>query len=195
MRAFVALTLPDDALDRLETVQAGIRAGRLVPRENLHLTLAFLDDQPVAVLHDLHAELADIRVPPFEVILTGLGAFGGDRPRTLHAEAADSPALAGLHRRIRSAARAAGIDLPRERFRPHVTLARFAPAEAASARAAIAWSVRTGAGLASLRFEVGDFALMSSQLGPDGPAYDVLARYPLSFDIAPHEGAWAPQDH
>jgi 2'-5' RNA ligase len=195
MRAFVALTLPDDALDRLEAVQAGLRVGRPVPRENLHLTLAFLDDQPVSVLQDLHAELADIHVPPFEITLTGLGAFGGERPRTLHAEAEDTPALTGLHRRVRSAARAAGIDLPRERFRPHVTLARFAPSEAANARAAIAWSVRTGAGLASVRFEVVDFALMSSQLGPDGPTYDLLARYELSFDIAPHEGAWAPEDH
>jgi 2'-5' RNA ligase len=195
LRSFIAINLPDRICDQVERVQSRMRAGRMVPRANLHLTLAFLDEQPVSALHEIHAELADIRVPPFEATVRGLGAFGGNRPRQLYADVVETPALIGLHRRVRSACRAAGIDLPRARFHPHVTLARFSAAEAASGQAAIDWVLRTGAGFDAGVFDVTDFALFSSQLGPDGPSYEVLARYPLSFNVIPHEGVWAPEDH
>jgi len=47
LRLFCALRLPDDALDLLSRWQAvELREGRLVPREHLHLTLAFLGHRP-----------------------------------------------------------------------------------------------------------------------------------------------------
>ncbi|MBL4556903.1 MAG: RNA 2',3'-cyclic phosphodiesterase [Rhodobacteraceae bacterium] len=96
-----------------------------MPPENLHLTLLFLDDQPVPALEDLHHELGRLAPAAFDLRLTGLGSFGGKAPRTLHAEAAPDPALIGLQAQIREAVRRAGIERPRTRFRPHVTLARF----------------------------------------------------------------------
>ena len=47
LRLFCALRLPDQTLDRLASWQADqLRGGRLVARENLHLTLAFLGSRP-----------------------------------------------------------------------------------------------------------------------------------------------------
>src|SRR4029079_13439898 len=48
LRLFCALTLPAETLDRLEAWQSELRPGRyrLVPRENLHVTLAFLGARP-----------------------------------------------------------------------------------------------------------------------------------------------------
>ena len=50
-RLFCALRLPQPALDALSSWQAAhIRAGRPVPRDQLHATLAFLGPRPVAEL-------------------------------------------------------------------------------------------------------------------------------------------------
>ena len=49
MRLFLALRLPDDALDEIVAWQAPAFAGadvRIVPREHLHATLAFLGSRP-----------------------------------------------------------------------------------------------------------------------------------------------------
>jgi len=59
-RLFCALRLPDPALDVLsEWQQAEIRAGRPVPREHLHVTLAFLGHRPVAELESILGALRD----------------------------------------------------------------------------------------------------------------------------------------
>jgi RNA 2',3'-cyclic 3'-phosphodiesterase len=53
-RLFCALRLPDPALDVLSEWQgAHIRAGRPVPREHLHITLAFLGHRPVEELESI----------------------------------------------------------------------------------------------------------------------------------------------
>jgi 2'-5' RNA ligase len=52
-RLFCALRLPDDTLERLSDWQAGHLEGRLVVREHLHITLAFLGHRPVAELEPI----------------------------------------------------------------------------------------------------------------------------------------------
>jgi len=50
LRLFCGLRLPDDALDRLVSWQQAELADadvRVVPREHLHVTLAFLGSRPV----------------------------------------------------------------------------------------------------------------------------------------------------
>ena len=125
MRAFVGLPLPDDALDALERLQEDIPVGRIVPAENLHLTLAFLDEQPEHALHQLHRELEQIEATPFSLYIRGLDLFGGGKPRILFAAVEPDPALSRLRGQVRRAAERAEMDLSRERFRPHITLARF----------------------------------------------------------------------
>ncbi|MFW8637045.1 RNA 2',3'-cyclic phosphodiesterase [Cribrihabitans pelagius] len=179
MRAFAALPLPDQALDALERVQEGLTVGRLMPAENLHLTLAFLDDQPEAALEALHQELAEIRAAPVDLSFQGLDTFGGRHPRILLARAAPSPGLTALRTRILSACRAAEIALDRARFRPHVTLARFPrhlePGQVAKIGRFLE---RSAAFRHACRVE--SFALFRSTLAPDGARHDVLAEYPLN---------------
>ena len=53
LRLFLALRLPDDARDAIAAWQAEAFAGadvRVVPRDNLHVTLAFLGSRPAGVL-------------------------------------------------------------------------------------------------------------------------------------------------
>ncbi|MBR9844371.1 MAG: hypothetical protein GYB25_14515 [Rhodobacteraceae bacterium] len=48
-------------------LQDELRVGRKPPEENLHLTLAFLDDQPEAVLSELHEALQAEALPEFSL--------------------------------------------------------------------------------------------------------------------------------
>jgi 2'-5' RNA ligase len=65
LRLFCALRLPPEAVSRLASWQlAHLRAGRIVPPENLHLTLAFLGYRPggdvAAVVSALESAVAGV---------------------------------------------------------------------------------------------------------------------------------------
>lgn len=182
MRAFVAITPPDPVRDALLRVQETVPLGRPVPEENLHLTLAFLDDQPEELLRELHDELAEIHAMPFDVELAGLGCFGGAAPRILFAQVIPCDALDRLHRTTVQAARRVGIHLPRERFRPHITLTRFAGRLSSLAQRQLRGFLDIHATVALPGFTVNDFALFQSTLRHGGALHEELARYELRED-------------
>ena len=169
MRAFVAIPVPEEVADALERLQRRLGFGRAVPRENLHLTLAFLDDQPGDVLEGLHEQLSTLRASPFEVALAGLGVFG----TAVHVPAVDNPALTDLQGRVITACRRAGITLQRRRFRPHVTLARLGKGQSPPPLRAELSEFQIPA------IQVQSFALYESTLHPKGARHEILAGYPL----------------
>ncbi len=179
IRCFAALPLPATIEARLLAAQAAIPVGRAVDPDGLHVTLAFFGEQEEPVVEDLHHALAEIRAEPVPVAIDGLGMFGGREPRTLHAVVRPDPALAHLAARVRSAAETAGIALRRERFRPHVTLARFAAPPAGEDAAALHRYVETHAGLRAGPVAADAFGLWRSRLGKAGAHYEMLADYPL----------------
>lgn len=186
MRAFVALELPDALRVALSSVQdrldIGKSGGRAVDEDQMHLTLVFLDDQPEHVLADLHGELDRTRWPAVTLVPQGLGTFGGDRVHSVWAGMARDPVLDALQAKVAQAARMAGIDVPRRRFVPHVTLARFGAQGAPSAFNA---GVAALSGWSAPSVAVERMALMRSHLGKGGSVYEVLAEYPLGHLPAP----------
>lgn len=74
LRLFLALRLPGDALDEIERWQAAELTGvRRVPREHLHVTLAFLGSRPAAELEGIVAALRGAAAAAGEIRLTPLG--------------------------------------------------------------------------------------------------------------------------
>jgi 2'-5' RNA ligase len=179
IRAFVGIPMPEETADRLAAVQAGLPTGRAVAPEGLHLTLAFLGEQPEPVVEDVHLALGDIRTGPAALVLEGLGMFGGATPRSLHAVVRPDPALSALRKQVQRAAREAGVDLPREKFVPHVTLARFRQGMAPEDLALLHRYVAARMGAVSGRVPVTEFTLYRSHLTSEGAAYEALAEYPL----------------
>ena len=178
IRAFVALALPEEVRFDLMLLQASLPLPRPIPAENLHLTLVFLGEVPGPVIADLDLAFGAIRAPGFEVALTGLDAFGGARPRSVHVGAAANPALAHLQAKVAAAARSAGVEIEGRRFVPHVTLARLRPGEVDRQRLGAALAQR--AGYAAPRFRAEDFRRYRSWLGTGGATYQEIARYPLA---------------
>ena len=179
MRAFVAVDLAEPWLDALEGLQAHMRTGRVVPRENLHLTLAFLGEAREDELEELHDALGAL--PRRQVVLraAGLDLFGSaTAPRILHLAVADSPELTALQAGVVRGARKTGLELERRRFRPHVTLARFSRTARADP-GALARFLADHAGFGLPEMAAQSMGLYASMLRPDGAEYEALATYPL----------------
>jgi 2'-5' RNA ligase len=126
-RLFCALTLAGDALDRIVEWQAGLVGSdlRLVPRENLHLTLAFLGSRPFGEVESIRAALERSARGAEPIVLhprryretrsVGMLVFD-DEGGAATALAAD------LHRRLERL----GVYEPERRaWLPHLTVARF----------------------------------------------------------------------
>lgn len=185
MRVFVAITLPERVQDALGDVQDALPFGRAVAPDNLHLTLAFLGEQPAALVADLHDRLVDLKAAPFEMQIDAIEVMGGRAPAVLVATVKPDPALRDLQRRVRTAAHLAGLTLGRARFRPHVTLARFARRIAPDDIDRLRRFLTVAGDLCLDPVAVDSFALVASTLRSDGPLYDELARYPLAMTATP----------
>lgn len=121
VRLFCGLRLPDAAAEAIVSWQAAaLSAGRVVPRENLHFTLAFLGRQPRSrvdeVVEVLRRRCAGTDPPAFtveryrETGSVGMLVFSRD-------EGAERLAL-GLQRDLLARAE-------RDTWLPHVTVLRF----------------------------------------------------------------------
>jgi len=171
MRSFIAITLNEETKAALAPLQRTLSVGRLVPPENLHLTLLFLDEQTENMLEALHEELLEISEPSFELSFSQLVNFG----QVLAVEVAASATLNTLHQRIKAAVRRAGIELPRRRFRPHVTIARLKKPQTF----ALHQDQSTLWPNVLQNMIVTEFRLYQSTLRPVGARHQVLAQYPL----------------
>ena len=179
MRAFVAIDLPEDVADALISLRDRLPAGKPVDPDTLHLTLAFLGEQPDEVMEEVHLALSALRLSAFDLMLSGLGTFGAKQPAVLYAGIAETPNLYDLQARVATASRRSGIELDRRRFRPHVTLARFRRRVSGVELERLRTLLETQAGLRLGPFPVVTFALYRSTLMRGGPLHEELARYPL----------------
>jgi 2'-5' RNA ligase len=178
MRAFIALDLPDDTVTALERLQAALPVGRLVPGEDMHLTLGFLGDRvSLPQLDEIHEGLDALPWPQLSLTPRGLDLFKPEQPTSLHVRIVADPALSALHRRVEAIARGAGLALPRRRFVPHVTLARFPATLAADQVARIGRFLQAHGAFAAPPFAPPALSLYRSHLGGEAPHYECLARY------------------
>ena len=134
VRAFVALDISYESRQAVEAATTGLRdAGisgvRWVRPEAIHLTLKFLGNvdagQVQTILGALEAAAAG--TGPFELKLTGLGAFPNVRtPRVIWVGLyAEIDPLLELQRRVDLELHSAlGIPIEKRHFSPHLTIGR-----------------------------------------------------------------------
>lgn len=177
-RAFLGLALPDHVRSALAVQQFLLPLPRRVPPENFHLTLCFLGDGlQDAVLEAVHDCMQALRLPAVRLAITGIGHFGGAKPRAVYAGVQQADDLAHLQAKVTTLARRAGCDIPHQRFVPHVTLGRFSHVPSAD-QPRLERAIVAGAGFRLDPFAADEVVLYESTLG-DPPRYDVLATYAL----------------
>jgi 2'-5' RNA ligase len=169
LRLFCALRLPDVALDRVVEWQGEhLQHGRIVPRDDLHVTLAFLGSRPRDEVPAIAAELraaagaaGSIELEPMRYRESrSVGML------VLADEDARATALAvDLHARLERL----GVYTPEKRpWLPHVTVLRFRrPPRLQPSLPALGQFSPSGA------------AVYHSLLRPTGAQYEILERVAL----------------
>lgn len=168
-RLFLALDLPEDVRDALHTwAEATVHHGRVVSREQLHITLAFLGRRPVGELDTIVGVLEECAG---EAGAGPLAVAGWRETRSVGMLVLDDPTgaagrlAAALHARLE----ALGVYEPEQRpWLPHVTVVR--------------WQRRGGLrpGLPAMgTFVPSDATAYVSRLHPSGARYTAVARVPL----------------
>lgn len=128
MRLFVAVRFDGAALDELcrtrdALAQVKLR-GHMTARENLHLTLAFLGEQPESAVPQLRQAMERAVGAPFALTLAAPGRFRQERGDVWWIGAQPCPPLEALARRLRRELVQSGFSVDEKPFRAHVTLGR-----------------------------------------------------------------------
>ncbi|WP_123538024.1 RNA 2',3'-cyclic phosphodiesterase [Halosimplex salinum] len=182
-RLFVSVDL-DGLADEIAAVQErfeGASGLNVTDPEQAHVTLKFLGDTDPDRLDDLVDELdaavADAGVGPFEAEFGGLGVFPSlDYISVVWVGTrSGGEELTRLHEAVEERTTAMGFDEEDHEFTPHATIARM---EHAGGKERVQDVVREDDPDVG-RLEVEEMRVKESVLGPDGPTYDTVERFPL----------------
>jgi len=190
-RLFIAAMLPSEGQRALAGLLGGLDPTdthatilRPIRAEGSHLTLRFLGETTDEEMGRVATACATAAAADgaFGVAFGPLGVFpNARRPRVvwvgLHKGVA--PLLA-LHRRLEDALLSMKVVAGRERYTPHVTLARVHDEAAPSARAALGALIANRPPRDHYRCAIDRLSLVQSILVPGGARYTVLQQWPLS---------------
>ena len=84
-RLFTGIELPEDLVWRLSAMRAGLAGAHWIDADNYHITLRFAGDIPDTEADHFADALLDVHFDSFEIELSGLGSFGGNKPRAIWA--------------------------------------------------------------------------------------------------------------
>jgi RNA 2',3'-cyclic 3'-phosphodiesterase len=168
VRLFFALW-PDEAtrraLARCASALVAQTGGRQVAADNLHLTLAFIGERPVASVPALCEAAAGVPVSPMQLRLDEIGCWRKSGIAWLASRTGNAEVVA-LQARLLATLAAIGIVIPESRFMPHVTLARKVVT-----RVALTLDEPVG-------WDSAAFVLVASELAPRGVRYRVVQSWP-----------------
>jgi len=184
-RVFIAIELPSDVrkglsdhINRLRKAELEIHAN-WSREENLHLTLKFLGNTPVAKIEALsHAtHRAAGRFQSFDLIVGRCGAFPPrGQPRVLWI-GIDHPSgqLTELHRAVEEECATSGFAREQRPFHPHVTLARLRKPQNSRRLA----ELHEEMGFTNQAVRVSEMVLFRSELLSEGSRHTMISRHQL----------------
>ena len=174
-RLFTAVEIPPEIGEGLSALRGGLPGARWIDPDNYHLTLRFIGDVDDDTAHDVMVMLGQVRRRAFELKLSGLGQFGGKKPRAVFAAAGASQPLNDLQAEHERIFHRLGLAHDQRKFTPHVTLARLRE----SYPQEVADYLALRGGYRSPPFLVSRFVLYSSRNSVGGGPYVTEAAYPL----------------
>lgn len=184
-RTFIAVELPaalreliNRHIDHLRRQLPEVHAG-WSRADNLHLTLKFLGNVPVAQIAALSTaiEACAQRTSQIELVLSGCGAFPPrGQPKVLWIGIDDpSGKLTRLQERIEDKCAELGFEKEVRPFHPHLTIARLRKPSGARLLA----EAHKEIGFESRRFPVCEIVVFRSELLREGSKHTAVSRHPL----------------
>jgi 2'-5' RNA ligase len=150
---------------------------KLVEIDNIHFTLRFFGDTKLEKISEIKKQLERIVVEPFEIEITGVGAFPNKRrPRVIWVGVREGgERVRNLKHEIDSLLKEIGYQPEKRKYTPHATIARVR-------------HVRDSRGIADNIEDLVDetvgpmtvsgFTMKKSTLTSKGPIYDTIWRIP-----------------
>ena len=176
-RLFTGLQIPEDIAFVLSLKRGGLSGARWIDPENYHVTLRYIGDIDHRMAHEVYDALemhADVE--PFDLTISHLGVFGGNKPRALYAAIEMSEPLVRLQASQERLLQRVGLNPDGRKFVPHVTLSRLRDTGPTDLARHIAQSGH----FAPMRFSVDEFVVFSSRDSVGGGPYIVEQDYPLA---------------
>jgi RNA 2',3'-cyclic 3'-phosphodiesterase len=189
-RTFIAIEIPADLraavidyIKHLREKVPGVSAS-WSREDNLHLTLKFLGEVPIAQIGDVSAgaSAAARASDPFELILGGSGVFPGrGKPSVLWIGIEDP--RGGLHKvqqRLEEECAARGFARDARAYHPHLTIARIRKPHGAKNLAA----AHMASNFAAQTFIAKELIVFRSELLPEGSRHTPISSHALSGNVA-----------
>ena len=177
-RAFICIEFPSEIVKEVARVQELLETrkftGKLTELENLHLTLKFLGEVDERKLKAVKKKLQEIRLEKFDARLGEAGTFSyRKKPRIVWIKILGK-GMIELQQQVDEVLSEIGFK-KEERFMSHLTIARV---KFVKDKKGFVDYVKN-LGVKGLKFGVGEFKLMESELRPVGPVYTEIEEYML----------------
>jgi 2'-5' RNA ligase len=176
-RLFTGLEIPHDVGFALSLKRGGLHGARWIDPSDYHITLRFIGDVDAPAANDIVDNLERLsKSLTFDLRLTQIDSFGGDKPRALYASVEPSEGLNRLQAAHERVIQQAGLAPEGRKFVPHVTLARLRGVSANE----IARFLSEAPRFEPLCFTPTRFVLYSSRDSVGGGPYIIEDSFPLS---------------
>lgn len=179
MRCFVAVDLPSHTKSRIFHKfgilgSKGLFRGKLVKKDNLHLTLKFLGNLSEDKIKEVKKKLKNIKFSKFEGKIGNTGFFDHENNIKVIWVELLSNKLEKLQKEIDKEVKYFGPQT--KEFQSHITMARVTQV---LNRQELVKEVKN-MNFRKLDFEVNEFLLLKSELTKQGPKYKVLEKFKLN---------------
>lgn len=182
MRLFIGIDIPQDLKEELSRLTDKLKKcdcdAKWVELQNLHLSLKFLgevDEDKIKNIKEILNATGN-KHPALELNFENFGFFPNEKyPRVFFVATDKEGELKRIYSDIETALQNLGFE-KEERFKSHITLARFR-----SLKNIEALKKQVGSLTIKDKFTVNEITLFKSTLKPQGPVYEKIASAVLSI--------------
>jgi 2'-5' RNA ligase len=129
LRAFLAIDIDEQLFDKIREIQDSLIQIkddlRLVPPENIHITLEFLGNIHPSIVDEISQIMQTVKLEPFNLEFKGVGIFNPKFIRVVWIGTGDGSNNAiSLAEDLKKKLKTLGMKITKKKFTPHATIAR-----------------------------------------------------------------------
>ncbi len=166
-RCFVALPIPEEIIDEIQTCQIGLSNAKWTKRENLHITLHFIGEIPIENFRMIQETLKEVQGKAFSIRIKNPKVFYKKNQQILWLGNEPNEPIISLRNQILKIIQKFVPPYKKEEYVPHLTIARLDRTD----RKNLNNYLLTYENFSTKEFMINSFGLYSSILHPKGAIY------------------------